>query len=75
MGCCWHIAGVICDNCRPIYLQPALPTWNVPILACEHCYCVAVEVNTARPVPHKRCCKCGDVRAAGTFYISGRVSV
>jgi hypothetical protein len=48
--------------------------WNVDlsipiILGCQHCYCLDAPPQTDRPLPHARCCKCGDVRVKSGVFI------
>jgi hypothetical protein len=55
-----------------------LPThWKIVVTACQHCYCQPVAASTWRPVPHARCCKCGDERAPLTTitHTAGGVAV
>jgi len=42
-----------------------------PSSSCQHCYCLHEPPSTWRPLPHAKCCKCGDVRLQGGMVICG----
>lgn len=47
----------------PPPVVPPAPLYTVRAMPCEHCRCIPVAADTARPVAHVRCCKCGDEMA------------
>ena len=51
------------DGWKPSTLHP---------FQCQHCYCLNTPDSSVRPLPHKKCCKCGDERVvSGTITFGG----